>query len=294
MHGLVERRFVVHPRWRNARYGQEESLVQSGESGGSGSESAWSYTCRAAACYIENMCHFVICFGSRSLLRNAQTRGREGVSSAVAEELHYRACQAAMNLRRLNDLDVGEVLHRGGYRCKACDNEVPLALLWNTGDAVCTSAAQPIAAAAASRGVHQATAAPRTIPFRYPTPRSAALQQDEPPQHRPRKIPRRIHGSVAGLPMPVTSELEHEVHVKTPKEEKEPEEPKAKTQVAPVDDFLCPDCNDPRCGGCMLPPDWSWKAMAPEVQIDANFELKAETKAEADNMSADVYSAHSL
>ena len=94
--------------------------------------------------------------------------------------------------------------------------------------------------------------------------------------------------------MPVTSELEHEVHVKTPKEEKEPEEPKAKTQVAPVDDFLCPDCNGPRCGGCMLPPDWSWKAMAPEVQIYANFELKAETKAEADNLSADVYSAHSL
>ena len=44
----------------------------------------------------------------------------------------------------------------------------------------------------------------------------------------------------------------------------------------------------------MLPPDWSWKAMAREVQIDANFELKAETKAEADNLSADVYSAHPL
>ena len=34
--------------------------------------------------------------------------------------------------------------------------------------------------------------------------------------------------------------------------------------------------------------------MFPELQIDANFELLAETKAEADNLSADVYSAHPL
>ena len=61
-----------------------------------------------------------------------------GVSSAVAEELHYRAWKAAMNPRRLNYLNVGEVLRRRGYRCKACDGEVPLVSFWNTGDAVCT------------------------------------------------------------------------------------------------------------------------------------------------------------
>ena len=56
----------------------------------------------------------------------------------MAEELHYRARKAAMNLRRLNYLNVGEVLRRRGYRCKACDGEVPLVSFWNTGDAVCT------------------------------------------------------------------------------------------------------------------------------------------------------------
>ena len=61
-----------------------------------------------------------------------------GVSSAVAEELHYRAWKAAMNPRRLNYLNVGEVLRRRGYPCKACDGEVPLVSFWNTGDAVCT------------------------------------------------------------------------------------------------------------------------------------------------------------